>query len=559
MRQAMRSYAGILVAALTTWGAAAEDRPLAALHLSVTDERGRTLRNLLPADVEILEQGQRREVRSIAFQGDAPRQIAFFLDEYHVSDGVNADRARAQALRFIDDHVRPVDAVTLMKPLDAPQSIRPAASLDEARRRITAFRGRKGRFQPEGAFEAEYMSTEPAAAARQRQQVVRAAIESLVTALHEPVDSPKALIVITEGFRSDERTRLRTTTMRAVARAARLAHVAIYVLDPSDAPGAQSLPEGWRGLAAETGGAVMTAGRAGGEALARVSRELDGRYLVRFEASGIQDGAFHPLDVRVRRRGAAVHAPSGYWAPFAPSTVVSRTPSIRYDALLTPHVSGLIQPWFRMAPAGEGKTRVTVFWTPRPAGGAAGEVTVAAIAFDGTRLHEATIASRRDAAGPGETSFEAPPGPLQIAMTIASAARGVLATDVRYIDIPRFEGARPVIAGVEFIRPRSLPEFTSLRDDPAAVPTDVRDFLRQDRLLVRVRAFAGQEPARTEARLLNSRGGVLLELPRMGVVDGSTQFELPLARFARGEYRVEIRALGGGAEIAQLVRIRLIG
>ena len=56
------------------------------------------------------------------------------------------------------------------------------------------------------------------------------------------------------------------------------------------------------------------------------------------------------IEVRVKRKGAVVRAPTGYWAPFAPSRFASPCTQSRCDYLRTPHASGLIQSWLRMEP-----------------------------------------------------------------------------------------------------------------------------------------------------------------------------------------------------------------
>lgn len=535
----------------------------ATLHLVALDGRGQSIRNLSAADVEILERGQPRTISSLIFRGAATRQIALFLDEYHVSAGENTERARVAARAFADRHVRPNDTLFVMRPLDSQEGIAPVPSLDAARERIDAFDGRKGQYEPRGEFEAEYLSAAPAAVARERRQIVRSAVQALATAMRAPGDTAKALVVVTEGFIGDERGRPRgLTTLRTLARVARLADIPVYVIDPSSGS-QQPTPfnDSWQRVATETGGAILEGTNDANASFARVGADLAAQYLIRFEPSGTQDGAFHGLDVRIRRPGGSVRAPAGYWAPFPPSAFAPMSPRVNYAKLLTPHFSGLIQPWFRMAPGPDGTTRVTFLWTHRPSGTNAHAVQFQALTFEGDVVHGSTLHSRRTVGPEGSvrTEFDAVPGPLQVSMAIQSATESLLATDVRYIEVPKLDPTKPVITGIEVIRPRSLPEFNLLRDDPGAVPTEVRDFVRQDRLLVRVRAYAGQSRPDVQVRLLNRRGDLLLELPLLSVIDDATQFELPFARFPKAEYRLEIRATGAGTRVSQVLPVRIIG
>jgi hypothetical protein len=389
--------------------------------------------------------------------------------------------------------------------------------------------------------------------------VIRGAIEALAVAVKDPVDAPIAVVLVTEGFPPDERSRTRTTTMRSIARSAALSNVPVYVIDPSLQP-SSTFTESWHALTSQTGGALFAGVSDLDAAFLRVAQDLQAQYLVRFESSGRQDGGFHDLQVRAMRKGTSLRAPTGYWAPFPAPKIVTAS-ATRYRDLLTPHISGLLRPYFRMSPGHDGRTRVTFAWSPQRTDGRAANVRFAALSFEGVRFHEASVRPGGLAAtGEGMvTSFEVAPGPLQISMAVTTAAGSLLDTDVRYLDVPNLNGLRPVIAGVDFIRPRSLPEFTALARDPNAFATEVRDFHRQDRLLIRVRAYSGQGPATVEARLLNQAGHRLLELPSLGSVDGASQFDLSLARYARGEYRLEVRASNGSDVVTQLLTVRLIG
>lgn len=548
-----------LAAALSISPRAETPRPLVSVPVFVTDARGDSIRNLQAPEIEIAEGGTQQKISSLVFRGGAPRRVAIYLDEYHVSPGAGAERARGALARFVERHLGPDDAVVVMKPLDPQSSTAPLASVEAVHRAVADFEGRRGNFEPRTEFEAQYMSVAPPSAGRQRAQVVRAGLESLAIAMREGADAARAMIVVTEGFRSSDPATLRPTTLPTIARAARLANVPVYILDPSAASADSPLDGAWASMSEQTGGMLFTGGADLDGALARVAADLQSHYVVEFQGAGREDGGFHGIDVRVTRRGARVRAASGYWAPFGASRLPPMTAKRPYASLLTPHVSGLIQPWFRMAPAAGGRTTVTFAFAARPGRRVTAErVEFTALTFEGDTVHAATVVPAGTAgAGAVETTFEAPPGPLQVSMRIAAAKP--LDTDVRYIDVPRLDGARPVIAAVEFVRPRSLPEFRALQADGRAIPTEAREFLRRDRLLVRVRAFAGSTPVVVRARLLNRLGQPLLDLPPLRPVDGAAQFDLPFARYPRGDYGLEVQATAGGEPVTQLLTVRVVG
>ena len=235
---------------------AAGDIPI---RIVVTDSRGRAVSGLSAADVEISESGRPQTLQTFAAVKSGPRTFGFLLDDYHVSEPAAA-RVVTSLLEFIDQHVRADDVVFVMRPLDQASSLAPVRDRDELRAMISMFAGRKGNYASQNAFEAEYLSTAPPTAARQRAQIVRAAMQALATAMSRfagpgDVDRPAAMIVVTEGFSAEERGRERLATLRTVARAARLGNVAVYVLDPSiDGQASSAFGEQWQSLATQTGG-----------------------------------------------------------------------------------------------------------------------------------------------------------------------------------------------------------------------------------------------------------------------------------------------------------------
>ncbi|MBA2258989.1 MAG: hypothetical protein H0W18_08840, partial [Acidobacteria bacterium] len=152
-----------------------------------------------------------------------------------------------------------------------------------------------------------------------------------------------------------------------------------------------------------------------------------------------EDGAYHRLDITVRRKDVAVRAPSGYWAPIAAERLTSSSRPSMSTYLKTPHVSGLIQPWFRMTRGVTGGTRVTFSWAAKARSRGA-SVALSAITFEGTKLGVAEVTSQGSAAGSMRAVFEAAPGPVQISMAITDAAGKLLATDWAALSSPALQG-----------------------------------------------------------------------------------------------------------------------
>ena len=539
---------------------AAGDIPI---RIVVTDSRGRAVSGLSAADVEISESGRPQTLQTFAAVKSGPRTFGFLLDDYHVSEPAAA-RVVTPLLEFIDQHVRADDVVFVMRPLDQASALAPVRDRDELRAMISMFAGRKGNYASQNAFEAEYLSTAPPTAARQRAQIVRAAMQALATAMSRfagPGDvDARAMIVVTEGFSAEERGRERLATLRTVARAARLGNVAVYVLDPSiDGQASSAFGEQWQSLATQTGGILATGTSSLTPRLTQVSADLDASYVVTVPKPEKEDGAYHRLDIKVKRKNVAVRAPSGYWAPIAAERVTPPTRPSMSTYLKTPHNSGLIYPWFRMTRAGAGRTRVTFSWAAKaPSRGT--RIAFSAITFEGAKITEGQVGVRGAEPGPTHAEFEAPPGPIQISLAISDASGKLLDTEVRYIEVPSLETSGTLIAAVDVVRTQTLREFLALQLNADVLPAETREFYRHDRLIVRVHAFASDRDAPVvRARLLNPRGQPMRDLEPLPAVDGIPQFDLPLANYARGDYRIEVSATSGASTTAQLVTFRLVG
>jgi VWFA-related protein len=561
MRRWLLVFAGVLVStAGYSFGVGASDENAGGipLRLVVTDLKGRPVSGLSAADVEIYDGGRRQTLQTFAAPR-GPRTFGILLDEYHVAEA--AAPGAVQSLLAFVDRLRPDDTVFVMRPLDSASLLAPVAGRGELRTLISKFNGRSGNYTPQNAFEAEYLSSAPPTATRQRAQVVRAAMQALATAMNrtDPA-TPRAMIVITEGFQPDDRGRERLATLRTVARAARAGNIAVYVLDPSvQRPQTSSLGEQWESLVTQTGG-LLTIGEPIAPALDKVFSDLDSSYLVTIGKPEREDGSFHRLEVRLKRKDVAVRAPSGYWAPIAAERLTPPTRPAMSTYLKTPHISGLIQPWFRMTRAGDGRTRVTFSWMSKSGRPAGAHVALSAVTFDGKRLIEADVAAQGAPGAVTRGVFETVPGPIQVSMAISNAAGKLLDTEVRYIDVPALDKSGAMIAAVELVRTRTLRQFLQRQLEPDVMPADTREFDRHDRIIVRVHAFAGKDQVPiVSARLLNSRGQAMKELPALPAVEGIPQFDLPLASYARGDYRIEIRATTDSATSAQLVPFRLVG
>jgi hypothetical protein len=188
---------------------------------------------------------------------------------------------------------------------------------------------------------------------------------------------------------------------------------------------------------------------------------------------------------------------------------------------------------------------------------------MSAVAADGTVLFQGRVDPIRTTGTVGARSsavFEAPPGTVQLDMTIRSIDGRQIGSDTRDIDLPDLTGPRTRLSTPEVLRARTAREFRLISTDPQAPPVVSREFSRAERLLVRVQAYAPQpERPVVTARLLSRLGQPLRELTPLPNEPASAvvQFDLPLGSLGNGEYGIELVAQGPPAQVKELILFRV--
>jgi len=539
-------------------------RPPVRIDAVASDARGRMVDDLGPADFEIFDDGSPRTVESVRLvrgdgfsprgetfppiltradeQAEAAREgtrlFVFFLDEYHVTPGAGALRARETVGRFVDEHLGPRDLVLVVKPLDSLLTLRLTRDLEAAARAISTMEGRKGELEPRNAFEKNYIAGSPARAQAVREQIVTSALEALATHLGGLGAARKTLVVVGEGFSRSQRRRGDESlpTLEGVIRSANRAGVSIYAIDPRALlPAAEgggevgrdpSGQDALRALTDETGGHAIlhTADLADG--LRRIASDSSTYYVITLRPDREGDGRFHALDVRVKRSGVQLRVRQGYWATddvWRARLLTSGAP--RPAPELPRRISPLIRPWFGQARGEAGKTRVSFVWEPaarvpgdRTRAPLPARITLRASRPDGTPVFEGTVGPTGPFAAPGpggespQAVFETPPGRLRVQMSIEDEAARVLDKDIRDVVVGSLDG-RVALGTAEVLRARSARAFRELEADGTAAPVAAREFSRAERLLIRVPVYgADPEPVLT-ARLVSKPGETMRELP----------------------------------------------
>src|SRR5438067_2127164 len=404
--------------------------------------------------------------------------------------------------------------------------------------------------------------------------------------------------------------------LREVYDAANKNNVSIYAVDPRGLPGFEfdinenvgsfqvdsqylnSTMNTLRELAENTDGRAIVNRNDLDVGMKQIIRDSSAYYLIGYNSTQAPaDGKFHEIKVRVKRPGVQVRARKGYWALTAEETAKALAPPKPgppkpvEEALASverPGRAGVIRTWIGTSRGDNGKTRVTFVWEPIPK--APGDrarvsdepsrVAITAVGSDGApyfrgRVPDVALASAASLPPPAGTAaaasaaprppsrvtFDAPPGKMQLRLSVEGAGAQVIDSEVREITVPDLTAPQATLGTPGLYRARTVREFQQLKTDTDAVPVAAREFSRTDRLLIRVPAYApGDVPPALTARLLNRAGQPMTDLAVAPVAPSKSdqQIELPLAGLAPGDYIVEVKTAGEG-DVKQLVGFRVTG
>jgi VWFA-related protein len=591
--------------------------PPVRIDAVATDRAGRLVDTLRAEDFEIVENGVSRDVSGVQFvkadgalepgeiapsiasaadeqlqaARDGTRLFAIFLDEFHVTPGDGAARARAVLADLVQRVFGPRDLILIAKPLDSLLTLRMTRDRDAVLRAIERFEGRKGSYEPRSPLETSIFAGDRTRIEAARVQVVTSALNAMATHLGRLSGTRKAIVVVSEGFPRPPRRRGEGAlpTVDGVIRAANRGTVSIYPLDPraliqgpaatlaaTPAAGEAAAPPDGRdvltALAAETDGLAMLTPEGVKAGVDRLVRDTSGYYLLSFAGPEVHDGGrFHPVDVRVKKAGIAVRARKGYWTA-TPDDLFRASAAARERMPAAPpplprRASPLIRPWFGVTRGPSGDSQVNFVWEPaarvpgeriRPT--APVRISFKALGADGRTIFEGAVRPAGALLGPTDAPsqlvFTAPTGRLRVEMAIEDATARVLDTDVRDVVVRPLAG--PIaLATPQVLRSRTAREHRQLEASAQAVPVAARQFSRLERLWIRTAAYAADDEPRVSARLLSAIGGQMRTLDVRSAPAGGSQVDLPLAGLAAGEYSVEFAAANGASQATETVTFRV--
>ncbi len=343
-----------------------------------------------------------------------------------------------------------------------------------------------------------------------------------------------------------------------------------------------------RELSLNTDGRAIINRNSLGDGLAQMLRDASYYYLIGYTTQAPSDGKFHEIEVSVKRSGLSVRARKGFWSLTAENVTEMTKP--RGPEVSKPVAEALgsiatniaaaryIRTWVGTERGEEGKTRVTLVWEPLSARPGqrrdeAGRLALTVVDGQGGRVYEgrsggdvtaatspAGTATPAQPGTPRKLVFEAPPGALDLRLSIEDARGDMLDSEAREIAVPDFSGGRVALSTPRVYRARTARAFQQFAADADAVPVASREFSRAERLLIRFDVYGpgGEVPTPT-ATLLGRNGQKIADVPVAAATAGGThQLDLRLNSLAAGEYLVEISLAGATGETAsELVPFRL--
>ncbi|MBY0493092.1 MAG: VWA domain-containing protein [Cyanobacteria bacterium] len=497
------------------------------------------------------------------------RLFAIFLDDYHISKRPDITLPLRDALTRFINQLGPNDLVALMDPLTTLYDLKYTRSKPDLLARVRNFEGRYGEtFPVKSAIEEAQLSQRNWM--ELRSGVTLSALKALATQMGGLRDGRKSILFFSQGpgvrpgSPNDQ-------LMREIDEAANRGNVTIHVIDPRPLGtvgfgGDQIL----RRLAADTGGRAIVNTNDPMEQLGGVMADASAYYLVGYTPTRrSNDGRFHEIKVRVKRRGVRVNARRGYWAASEKElTAAAEAAATPANTALTGALSALsdsvntraVAIWTGFAKAGADKTRVMFTWEPNQPVPAQKPARLEIQPVDDTGKE--TTTAQVIGGAPGElplmARFDFTAGRQRLRFTSLTASGEVIDRWVQAQAIPDFTRQPLVLATPKILRARNMVEFRAIEANPSASPTATTRFGATDRILVEleVQAPDGVTP-QVKIDLLNAKGDFLQTLQTLTVTGGKARMPLPVGSLANSTYVLRIEATAGDETAQQWVAFRV--
>ena len=498
------------------------------------------------------------------------RLFAIFLDDYHIDKKPNITLPLRDALTRFVGQLRSNDLTVLMEPLTTLYDLKYTRSKPDLINRIRTFEGRRGELFPVKS------PIEEAQLSQRNWQELRAgvtlsALTALATQLGGLREGRKSILFVSQGppvrpgSPNDDR-------LKEAIEAANRGNVTIHVLDPRPL-GAVAFggDDVLRRIAYDTGGRAIVNTNDPSDQLEGVMVDASAYYLIGYTPTRTaNDGKFHRIEVKVKRRAVKVTARRGYWAASEKEiTAAAEAAATPVNIALTTALAALSQStsntrtvavWTGMSRGGGGLTRMTVTWEANPtsAGDKPARLEIQPVDEAGKPTMEAQVIAGTPGEIPMVAHFDLAPGRHRIRLTSLTTAGETIDRWMQAMTLPSLSSELIVLSTPRFFRARGMIEFRAIEANPAPAPTAATRFRPSDRVLVEIEC---QTPAGTtpeiKVDLLNAKGDVLRPLETPPLANGRLRMTLPVGSLAPSTYVLKITASSGERAAEQWAAFRV--
>lgn len=495
------------------------------------------------------------------------RLFAIFLDDYHISKRPDITLPLRDTLTAFVKQLGPNDLVALMEPLTTLYDLKYTRSKDELLQRIRTFEGRRGEAYPVKSVIEEAQLTQRNWL-ELRAGVTLTALEALATQMGGLREGRKSILFFSEGpplppsSPNEQR-------YRAAVRAANRGNVTIHVIDPRPLGAAGfRAADTLRRIAADTGGRAIVNTNDPAEQLKAVMADASAYYLIGYTPTRrTNDGKFHEIKVRVKRRGARVTARPGYWAASEKElTAAADAAATPVNIALTGALSALsdsvntraVSVWTGFTKGEGANTRLTYTWEPN-AGSTdkPGRLEIQPVDEAGKPTMPAQVIGGVPGELPMAAHFQLPGGKYRIRFTSLTSAGDIIDRWIQTQQVPDLR-LPLVLATPKFLRARNMVEFRAIEANPDASATAATRFNATDRVLLEIEYQVPDEqlPVIT-VDLLNAKGDTLRRLDMPPAPGNRFRMPVPVSSLANSTYVLKIEATTPNRVAQQWVAFRV--
>jgi VWFA-related protein len=498
------------------------------------------------------------------------RLFGIFLDDYHIDKRPEITLPLRAAITSFINLLGPNDLTVMMEPLESLRDLKYTRSKPDLISRVRTFEGRRGEIFPvKSVLEEAQMSQRNWM--ELRAGVTLSALGALATQMGGLREGRKSILFFSQGppARPGSPNDLR---LKEAMEAANRGNVTIHVIDPrplgSVGFGGDDI---LRRIAYETGGRAIVNTNDPERQLGAVMADASAYYLVGYTPTRrTNDGKFHQIEVKVKRRGVKVTARRGYWAAsekeMTAAAEAAATPvNVPLTAALAAITDGVssrsVSIWTGVSKGEGDRTRLTFTWEPTP-GPAPADKPARLEIQPVNEAGKETMPAQLIGGAPGElplmARFEWPAGRQRLRFTSQTVAGDTIERWMQTQAVPDLSKSVVVLATPRFLRARNMIELRALEANPSPSPAALTRFAATERVLVEIEcaALAGDEPV-IKVDLLTAKGDLLRTLDAPSPAGGRLRMTLPVSSLANAVYILRVTATAGDHSSEQWVAFRV--